>query len=71
MNLATTLYFFPHRFAAAFDRNGADKATFAVAYVVRAVTPGRYVQPPASIEDMYRPSRFGRTAAGTFEVREK
>ena len=59
------------RFAAAFDRNGADKATFAVAYVVRAVTPGRYVQPPASIEDMYRPSRFGRTAAGTFEVREK
>eukprot|EP01037_Dinobryon_pediforme_P025905 gene25905-28231_t len=59
------------RFAAAYDRNGADKATFAVAYVVRAVTPGRYVQPPASIEDMYRPSRFGRTAAGTFEVREK
>ena len=33
------------RFVAAFERNGSDKATFAVAYVVRAVSPGKYVLP--------------------------
>ena len=27
--------------------------------------PGRYVHPPATVEDMYRPERFGRTAFGT------
>jgi uncharacterized protein YfaS (alpha-2-macroglobulin family) len=26
------------------------------------------VVPPAVVEDMYRPERFGRTAYGTFEV---
>ena len=49
------------RFVAAFERSGSDKATFAIAYVVRAVSPGQYVLPPATIEDMYRPARFGRT----------
>jgi uncharacterized protein YfaS (alpha-2-macroglobulin family) len=39
-----------------------------VAYIVRAVTPGHYVSPPATIEDMYRPDRFGRTAYGTIDV---
>ena len=34
------------RFIAAFDRTGQDKATFTLAYVVRAVTPGHYVLPP-------------------------
>ena len=34
---------------------------FTVAYVVRAVSPGRYVLPQAYVEDMYRPDRFGRT----------
>ena len=41
---------------------------FTVAYVVRAVSPGRYVQPQAYVEDMYRPDRFGRTATGSIEV---
>ena len=41
---------------------------FTVAYVVRAVSPGRYVLPQAKVEDMYRPDRFGRTATGTIEV---
>ena len=59
------------RFVAAFDRNGAEKAEFTVAYVARAVTPGRYVLPPATIEDMYRPQRFGRTASGALEVSEQ
>jgi hypothetical protein len=56
------------RFVAAFNRDGGDQATFSVAYIVRAVTPGVYVLPPAQIEDMYRPERFGRTAYGSFEV---
>jgi uncharacterized protein YfaS (alpha-2-macroglobulin family) len=56
------------RFVAAFERSGSDKATFAIAYVVRAVSPGQYVLPPATIEDMYRPARFGRTGFGTVEI---
>ena len=53
---------------AAFARDGHDKASFSVAYIVRAVTPGHYVSPPATIEDMYRPERFGRTAYGAIDV---
>ena len=56
------------RFVAAFARDGHDKASFSVAYIVRAVTPGHYVSPPATIEDMYRPDRFGRTAYGAVDV---
>jgi uncharacterized protein YfaS (alpha-2-macroglobulin family) len=56
------------RFSAAFDRKGGDASVFTVAYVVRAVSPGRYVLPQAHVEDMYRPDRFGRTATGTIEV---
>ncbi|HEX3497150.1 MAG TPA: alpha-2-macroglobulin family protein, partial [Methylocella sp.] len=56
------------RFVAAFARDGRDKANFTVAYIVRAVTPGHYVSPPATIEDMYRPERFGRTAYGAIDI---
>jgi len=56
------------RFSAAFDRNKDSPAVFTVAYVVRAVAPGRYVLPQAYVEDMYRPDRFGRTGTGTVEV---
>jgi uncharacterized protein YfaS (alpha-2-macroglobulin family) len=56
------------RFSAAFDRNTKDQSVFTVAYVVRAVSPGRYVLPQAYVEDMYRPDRFGRTATGAVEV---
>jgi uncharacterized protein YfaS (alpha-2-macroglobulin family) len=56
------------RFTAAFDRSGQDKATFTLAYIVRAVTPGHYVLPPATVEDMYRPQRFGRTGFGSIDV---
>jgi uncharacterized protein YfaS (alpha-2-macroglobulin family) len=55
-------------FAAAFDRTSSAPAVFTVAYVVRAVSPGTYVLPQASVEDMYRPDRFGRTATGTVTV---
>jgi len=36
---------------------------FAVAYVVRAITPGSFIYPGVSVEDMYRPVYFARGAA--------
>ena len=57
------------RFTAAIDRASDDKAVFTVAYVVRAVSPGKYVLPQAYVEDMYNPSRYGRTGTGSVEVR--
>jgi uncharacterized protein YfaS (alpha-2-macroglobulin family) len=69
------------RFVAAFDFFGSDASarsrrgdvrdpasSATVAYIVRAVTPGSYVHPAATVEDMYRPERFARTAAGRLEV---
>jgi hypothetical protein len=56
------------RFTAAFDRKQDSAPVFTVAYVVRAVSPGRYVLPQAIVEDMYRPDRLGRTATGTIEI---
>jgi uncharacterized protein YfaS (alpha-2-macroglobulin family) len=58
------------RFSAAFERKDGDPSVFTVAYVVRVVSPGRYVHPQADVEDMYRPDRFGRTATGTVAVTE-
>ncbi len=62
------------RFVAAFDyfqgedgRTGVKPAA-TVAYIVRAVTPGRYVHPAAMVEDMYRPDLFARTSAGGLVV---
>ncbi|MBI3512788.1 MAG: hypothetical protein HY060_01765 [Proteobacteria bacterium] len=60
------------RFVAAFDLNNQDDASyydskrmnlaqFHVAYVVRAVTPGDFVLPAASVEDMYKPEVMART----------
>jgi hypothetical protein len=38
---------------------------------VRAVTPGTFVHPAATVEDMYRPDRFARTASGQLVVLAK
>ncbi len=57
------------RFNAAIQRAGNDSPVFTVAYVVRAVSPGKYVLPQAYVEDMYNPSRYGRTGTGSVEVR--
>lgn len=57
------------RFTAAIDRASDDTAVFTVAYVVRAVSPGKYVLPQAYVEDMYNPSRYGRSGTGSVEVR--
>ena len=72
-NAATPVHseFRDDRFSAAFERGSRDKPVFAVAYVVRAVSPGSYVLPQAYVEDMYRPDRFGRTATGKIEIMGK
>jgi hypothetical protein len=56
------------RFVAAYERDPSQSAFFTVAYTVRAVSPGTYVHPGATVEDMYRPARFGRTASGSVTV---
>lgn len=60
------------RFVAAFDLFRASKSgeemTITAAYMVRAVTPGVFVHPAATIEDMYRPELHARTAAGQITV---
>jgi alpha-2-macroglobulin len=45
-----------------------DHDSFALAYLVRAVTPGTYRLPGSSIEDMYRPNLRARAAMGNVTV---
>ena len=54
------------RFAAALTWTGAEP--FSLAYIVRAVTPGRFRHPAASVEDMYRPEFRAWSDGGTVEV---
>ena len=66
------------RFVAAFNvglryrpRNAKDaepQPEFHIAYVARAVTPGRFVLPAAMAEDMYAPAVTARTAMGMLSV---
>jgi uncharacterized protein YfaS (alpha-2-macroglobulin family) len=50
------------------DGNAEPVSSASVAYLVRAVTPGTFVHPAATVEDMYRPDRFARTASGQLIV---
>jgi uncharacterized protein YfaS (alpha-2-macroglobulin family) len=59
------------RFTAAFsklDPNNSQPASYTLAYVMRAVSPGSYTHPGAYVEDMYRPERFARSAPGKVEI---
>ncbi len=56
------------RFLAAVDWR-SDKA-FQLAYIVRAVSPGQYHHPAATVEDMYRPRYRARTNTGEMAVSE-
>ncbi|BCU06945.1 alpha-2-macroglobulin family protein [Allochromatium tepidum] len=58
------------RFIAAIDRDADDSAQFQLAYRLRAVSPGVFAHPAATVEDMYRPSLRAWTETGTVEVRE-
>lgn len=64
---ATHAEFRSDRFLAAVDIGGSSTVT--LAYVARAVTPGSFHHPAASVEDMYRPAYRAHTAAGRVEVR--
>lgn len=54
------------RFLAQVNRTGTNP--FRLAYVVRAITPGEYHHPAASVADMYRPQYNAHTASGRFIV---
>jgi uncharacterized protein YfaS (alpha-2-macroglobulin family) len=56
------------RFLAAVDWTSRD--AFRLAYIVRAISPGTYHLPAASVEDMYRPDSRARTDAGTVTIAE-
>ncbi len=45
-----------------------DEDEFRIAYVVRAVTPGRFTQPETVVQDMYHPEVMARTAGGQTSV---
>ena len=68
---AAHLEFRDDRFLAAFNPSEDDgDRTKTLAYVVRAVTPGVYAHPAATVEDMYRPQYSARTASGMMEVKK-
>jgi uncharacterized protein YfaS (alpha-2-macroglobulin family) len=56
------------RFVAALNRSSDDPLQFSVAYSMRAVSPGVFARPAATVEDMYRPYLNARTDTGTIEV---
>lgn len=55
------------RFLAAVDLAWSAR-TVTLAYVARAVSPGDFHSPAASVEDMYRPAYRARTASGRVTV---
>ncbi|ROU01222.1 alpha-2-macroglobulin family protein [Histidinibacterium lentulum] len=63
-----TAEFRQERFLAAVDH--LSDAPFRLAYVVRAVSPGAFHLPAASVEDMYRPEMRANTAAGRVTIVE-
>jgi uncharacterized protein YfaS (alpha-2-macroglobulin family) len=56
------------QYVAAF-RYTSDAVNFSTAYMVRATSPGSFVMPGATVEDMYRPEFRGNTDAGAVEVK--
>jgi alpha-2-macroglobulin len=57
------------RFLAAVDI-GSGAGVVTLGYVARAVTPGIYHHPAASVEDMYRPRNHARTDTGQVMIAE-
>ena len=54
------------RFLTAVDWQSRN--SFRLAYVVRAVSPGTFHHPAASVEDMYRPDFRARSDVGTVTI---
>ncbi|MEZ5798203.1 MAG: alpha-2-macroglobulin family protein [Paracoccaceae bacterium] len=57
------------RFLTALD--WSSRKSFRLAYVVRAVSPGTFHHPAASVEDMYRPDFRARSDVGTVTIAAK
>lgn len=55
------------QYVAAF-RYVSEIRQFTTAYMVRAVSPGTFALPGATVEDMYRPELRGNTQAGSIEI---
>lgn len=55
------------QYVAAF-RYLSDAQAFTTAYLVRAVSPGSFVLPGATVEDMYRPEFRANTEAGGIQI---
>ncbi|SHI56343.1 hypothetical protein SAMN02745911_0522 [Aureimonas altamirensis DSM 21988] len=56
------------RFIASVDKDDGDVAPMRFAYIVRAVSPGRFLHPAALVENMYQPERRARTEESLVEV---
>ncbi len=56
------------RFIAALDRGVEAGARFQLAYRLRAVSPGVFTHPAATVVDMYRPQQRAWTGTGAVEV---
>ena len=56
------------RFVAVMNRQSGNATSFRVGYVARAVSPGTFAHPAATIEDMYRPELRARTDSARVEV---
>lgn len=67
-DVATHTEFRQDRFMAAVDWR-TDRS-FRLGYIVRAVTPGEFHHPAASVEDMYRPQYRAQTVSGRLVVTE-
>ena len=65
-NSAQHTEFREDRFLAAVDWQ--TQKSFQLAYIVRAISPGEFMQPAASVEDMYRPDLRARTAQGRITI---
>ncbi len=69
--LSDTLYSdaLDDRFVAALDL-GPGRDEFRIAYLVRAVAPGKYTAPPPQVEDMYKPAYRAVGESGVVTVGE-
>ena len=56
------------RFVAALNRTDSDPLQYSVAFSMRAVSPGVFTEPAATVEDMYRPGLQARTEPATVEI---
>lgn len=56
------------RYVAAFELNRYGNQTFRFAYLVRAVSPGKFTLPAVYVEDMYQPVYFGRTERDSVNI---